>query len=480
MQTAIVSSLSDTYSPLSDAEQLGEQITELCSYIYAAESRLLALIHEFDDKQYYEKLGFCSCAHWLNFKCGIGMNAAREKVRVANALAKLPKMDERFSNGELSYSKVRAMTRIADETNEDYLLMIAKHGTAHHVEKLVSKYRTAKRVQDASSANEQYRDRELSHYYDHDGYLIIKARLPAEQGALIVKALEMAMDKDVVGAPHGCDRGHVSIPLEGSPLLQDGIDVYPKGTWTAETSEPEPIAVRRADALVEIAETYMNNSESSGSTADRYQVVVHVVGSPHEHGVEELVGAASAANEYSHIDDGPHVTAETSRRIACDCSVVGIKEDENGEPLSIGRRSRSIPPPMRRALGIRDGGCRFPGCTNSRFVDGHHIKHWADGGETSLDNLVLLCRHHHHLVHEGGFDCRKSADGEIYFTDQRQKPLPNWATLPRVADSHDIEQWMDREFFEATADGEGCAAKWYAGEKMDWNMAVSALFPYQA
>jgi hypothetical protein len=445
VQPAIVSTLSDTHSPLSDAEQLGEQITELCSYIYAAESRLLTLIHEFDDKQYYEKLGFYSCAHWLNFKCGIGMNAAREKVRVANALAKLPKMDERFSKGELSYSKVRAMTRIADESNEDYLLMIAKHGTAHHVEKLVSKYRTAKRVQDASVANEQYRDRELSHYYDHDGCLIIKARLPAEQGALIVKALEMAMDKDFVGA---------ASPLKG--------DNKPPTDVTAETSEPEPIAARRADALANIAETYMNNNESSGSTADRYQVVVHVTA------------------ETSHIDDGPHVTAETSRRIACDCSVVGIKEDENGEPLSIGRRSRSIPPPMRRALGIRDGGCRFPGCTNNRFVDGHHIKHWADGGETSLDNLVLLCRHHHHLVHEGGFDCKKSADGEIYFTDQRQKPLPNWAMLPGVVDSHDIEQWMDREFFEATADGEGCAAKWYAGEQMDWNMAVSALFPYQA
>ena len=108
MQTATVTSLSDIHSPLSNAEQLGEQITELCCYIYAAESRLLTLIREFDDKRYYEKLGFCSCAHWLNFKCGIGMNAAREKVRVANALAKLPKMDEKFSKGELSYSKVRA------------------------------------------------------------------------------------------------------------------------------------------------------------------------------------------------------------------------------------------------------------------------------------------------------------------------------------------------------------------------------------
>jgi hypothetical protein len=472
VQTATVSSLSDTYSPLSEAEQLGEQITELCSYIYAAESRLLTLIRKFDDKEHWARLGFCSCAHWLNFNCGIGMNAAREKVRVANALAKLPKMDEKFSKGELSYSKVRAITRIADETNEDYLLMIAKHGTAHHVEKLVSKYRTAKRVQDASVANEQHRDRELSHYYDHDGCLVIKARLPAEQGALIVKALEMAMDKDFVGAPHGRDR----VPPSGT----NGMAL------PQEAEEPEPIATRRADALANIAETYMNNSESSGSTADRYQVVVHVVGAASEHVVEELVGAPHGCDR-GHVSiplegspllqDGIDVTAETSRRIACDCSVVGIKEDENGEPLSIGRRSRSIPPPMRRALGTRDGGCRFPGCTNTRFVDGHHIRHWADGGETSLDNLVLLCRHHHHLVHEGGFDCKKSADGEIYFTDQRHEALPNWAELPRLASEHDIEQWMDREFFEATAEGEGCSAQWYAGEQMDWNMAVSALFP---
>ncbi len=429
-----------------EAEQLGNQITELCSYLYAAESRLLTLIREFDEKECWADLGFYTCAHWLNFKCGIGMNAAREKVRVANALANLPKIDKGLSKGELSYSKVRAMTRIADATNEDYLMMIAKHGTAHHVEKLVSKYRTAKRLQDAEVADAQYRDRELSHYYDYDGCLVIKARMPAEQGALIIKALEMAMDKNLVG------------------VVSAATDV------TAVTSDPIPVAARRADALANIAETYMNNDESAGSTADRYQVVLHTV------------GAASAATDVtavtSEIENGPHVTAETSRRISCDSTIVRIKEDENGEPLSIGRRSRSIPPPMRRALRIRDGGCRFPGCTNTRFVDGHHIKHWADGGETSLDNLVLLCRHHHHLVHEGGFACEKSADGEVYFRDQRQQPLPNWSELPKVANDHEVQRWLDSEFFAATANGEGCNAKWYAGERMDWQMAVSALFPY--
>ncbi|MCH7538701.1 MAG: DUF222 domain-containing protein, partial [Proteobacteria bacterium] len=124
MSTAIAILENPAASARSDAEQLGAEITELCSYIYAAESRLLTLIHEFDEKEYWAQLGLCSCAHWLNFKCGIGMGAAREKVRVAHALAELPKISEEFARGALSYSKVRAMTRIADEKNEDYLLMI--------------------------------------------------------------------------------------------------------------------------------------------------------------------------------------------------------------------------------------------------------------------------------------------------------------------------------------------------------------------
>ena len=457
MQTATINPTSNPHSCVhsvtqpvaraeaTEAERLGEQITELCSYLYAAEARLLRLIREFDAKECYVEQGFGTCAHWLNFKCGIGMNAAREKVRVAKALADLPKIEATLARGELSYSKVRAMTRIADASNEDYLLMIAKHGTAHHVETLVSKYRSAKRVQDAAVAEEQYRDRELSHYYDHDGCLVIKARMPAEQGALIVKALEMAMEKDFVA--------HSDSSIE---------------------TKNQPVAARRADALANIAETYMNNDESSGSTADRYQVVVHVTAE-----TSEVENGHDVTAETSQLEDGPHVTAETSRRIGCDSTVVTIKDDESGEPLSIGRRSRSIPPAMRRALRARDGGCRFPGCTHTRFVDGHHIKHWADNGETSLDNLVLLCRHHHHLVHEGGFACEKSRDGEVYFKDQRQQPLPTFSELPKIANEQELQRWLNKEFFAAIADNDGCDAKWYAGEQMDWQMAVSALFAPQ-
>lgn len=153
----------------SSIDALGTEITELCTYIYAATYRLLVLIREFDEAEGWAGPGLCSCAHWLNFKCGIGLNAAREKVRVAHALKDLPKISERFENGELSYSKVRPMTRIANDDNEDFLLRIARHGTAYHMEKLVQKFRRAKRLQDVEHANQQHRDRYLEYHYDEDG-----------------------------------------------------------------------------------------------------------------------------------------------------------------------------------------------------------------------------------------------------------------------------------------------------------------------
>ena len=435
MSSAIVSIHKHPQFERSDSEKLGDEITELCGYIYAATHHLLELIREFDEMHYWEDRGFRSCAHWLNFKCGFGMNSARERLRVAHALGGLPKISEKFSEGAISYSKVRAITRVADETNEEYLLMVATHGTAHHVERLVAQYHRAKKLEDAEFAMDMHEQREVTYYYDHDGCLVMKARIPADQGELIVKALEMSMEESFVGAR-----------LAGE-------------------SDKEPIAARRADALCEIAETYMNNNENSGSTADRHQVIVHVGAHP--------VGAGPVGARLA--GDGPHVSAETSRRISCDCSKTTITEDEHGEPLNIGRRSRTIPPPMRRALKARDGGCRFPGCTNHKFVDGHHIVHWADGGETSLDNLVLLCRHHHHLVHEGGFDCKRSKDGEIYFLDQKQRHLEPFPT-PRETTLEESLAWMYREFKDKNVSAETPAAKWYAGEEMDWEYAVSLLF----
>ena len=137
------------------------------------------------------------------------------------------------------------------------------------------------------------------------------------------------------------------------------------------------------------------------------------------------------------IDDGPVVTSETAQPLSCDASVVEVTGDEHGaNVLDIGRRTRSIPPAIRRALTVRDEGCRFPGCNNTRYVDAHHIEHWAHGGETKLQNLALLCHRHHQLVHEGGYSIRE--DFSFWNPEGQQlhesaPPLPV-ATEPPPAD----------------------------------------------
>ena len=183
----------DRNSPPAHARPLAEleaEITELAGHLNAAQHRWLTLIAEFDRRQGWSDGACLSCAHWLNFKCGINLGAAREKVRVAHALESLPKISASMSRGEVSYSKVRAMTRVATAETEDYLLSIALHGTAHHVERLVQHFRRAQEAEELSREARQHAGRSLHYHFDDDGSLVVKARLPAEAGALLIKAGE--------------------------------------------------------------------------------------------------------------------------------------------------------------------------------------------------------------------------------------------------------------------------------------------------
>ena len=170
----------------------------------------------------------------------------------------------------------------------------------------------------------------------------------------------------------------------------------------------------------------------------------------------------------------PIVSAETSRRVTCDSSVVKLFEDETGKPIHIGRKSRVIPSAMRRILKARDKGCHFPGCTHQYFIGGHHIKHWAAGGETSITNLVQLCRHHHRLVHEGGFGCEKTADGRIVFKNQAGDAIGRAEYHPPIPSNIDPEALLRQEMPGIEIDSSTCVTKW-EGERMDYDMAVEAL-----
>jgi len=177
------------------AERLGREITELFGLITAATCELLVKIAELDRDGLWEGQGLSSSANWLNWQCGIGMNAAREKVRVARALENLPKVSAAFRRGEVSYSKVRATTRVGKPENEDDLLMIARHGTAHHVETPVRGYRRAKELNDPGHARKQVASRGFEYHWDEDGSLVFRGRLPAEVGAMLLQALQASMDR---------------------------------------------------------------------------------------------------------------------------------------------------------------------------------------------------------------------------------------------------------------------------------------------
>ncbi len=433
----------------SRVQKLEDELCELAAHIDAAMFRWLELLREFDECQGWTGEGIKSCAHWLNWKCGLSLNAGRERLRVAQALPELPQTTAAFREGRLSYSKVRAITRVATTKNESVLLNIAFHGTTWHVEQAVGAWRREQRLQALKRDNQRHDLRELSCYFDQDGFLVIKGRFTPEQGAVIRQALDTVMQE-----LHE-ERKNVSAETstfeEPDPIKQ----------------HPQPVASRRADALVRMAEAYLCG-QSTNSNAERFTINIHT-------DIETLRAEGSGAE--SQLENGPNVSAETSRRLCCDAGIVHWLERKNHEnseiePLSVGRKTRTVPPSIRRALQRRDKGCRFPGCNCSRFVDAHHIHHWADGGETSMENLVLLCRHHHRLVHEGGFAIQRLQDGNFAFTNPDGKRIP---AAPEITLSGNAFELMARNFENDIVITPRTAIPNWGGEGMDVDIVVHGL-----
>jgi hypothetical protein len=473
-------------------DNLESQITELWGHLNAATYRFLLLVAQFDRSEAYTRHGLASTAQWLNWQCGIGKVAAREKVRVARALESLPEISAAFASGEFSYSKVRAMTRVATPANEPVLVSIGRHGTATHVENLVKKYRWTQRRDAGTLAHNQQLNRQVHSFYDETDTFVLHARLPSDVGALVRKALEIAGD---IVREHSEEEARARIQTSAVARSRAEIEA---GTWAINDKERSH-AARRADALRLICETFLATTSEeveATSSADRYQVVLHV----DQAVLAEPVAASDEEPHRCELDDGPALALDTVRRLGCDGTVVGIVEGADGEPLDVGRKTRSIPLPLKRALRSRDGGCRFPGCDRTRFTEGHHVKHWADGGETKLSNLVSLCGLHHRLVHEGGFGVTTTDDGLFVFTtpDRRRiadcgrnrcaapdegrfggsAPAPELRVpdgAPQATSFEDALRFhMERLNPGIPIDAHTSRCKWL-GERMDYDIAIEGM-----
>ena len=535
-----------------DPAELRRAVTRMAARINLADWRFVKLIAAMDRTRGWREGGYCNLGNWLDHRCGLGPCASRERIRIGRALAKLPRIDAAFRDGAISYSKVRAITRVATPHTEAMLLAIAEGSSAAQLESLVRTYERVGGSVRGRDSSEQRRG--LSWYYE-DGMLVLTAAVPAERGALVIEALQQVIDgrKDesearcasLLGvtypgetaepaAGEGSDgaaaEGAGAIHGEGAPAEAEWTAVGVSTVVSAETPEhhangnggavvsaraasaavtdmdvPEGVSAeasedhvggdsgkvvstqiasadvtdvtdgdgagevsaetpadhagedsgeavfarvagaavtdmdvsgdvsaetddlpdwltfelssreqRFADALVDMAEHCLASPAGRWKrrrTGRRYEVVLTI-------DRNELAAQQSAGGARYHVEPDWGIDEEDARQIACDADLTEFIEDARGNLLNYERRRRIVPGPLLRALKLRDQKrCRFPGCAHQRYVEAHHVKHWIDGGETCLENLVLLCGAHHRLLHHGAFHIVID-DGDVVFVSR--------------------------------------------------------------
>ena len=423
-----------------ELERLGDEIAELSAHLDAASARLLDLIREFDARAGWNT-GFRSCAAWLSWRVGLDLGAARERVSVAHALGTLALIAGALARGELSYAKVRALTRVATPETEARLLAVGRAGTAAEVERIVRGWRRVDRQAEMKESERRHLSRALHVYEDDDGTVTVRGRLEPEVGALLIRALEAA--REVL-----YQRGRAA------------ESAYER------VEDPPSFAQQQADALALLAETALHQGLDPGAPGERYQVVVHVDA--------EVLGDPDQPGQ-SVLEDGAHVSAETSRRLACDAGRVVMRHDPDGRVTELGARTRTIPPALRRALQHRDRACRFPGC-DIRVTQGHHSRHWAAGGPTTLSNLALLCRRHHRAVHEEGYSVARGVDGDLRFWAPNGRLVP---AVPPPTEVPDAPAAMVRAWAEerGLCIGASTARATGVGGRLDVAWAIDVLHP---
>jgi hypothetical protein len=307
---------------------------------------------------------FISTASWLSWRIEISPSAAREHVRVARAISPNRRSIRRGQHQLLQIPSNYPSRN--PETEQDFL-DIAMHATASQIERLTAAYRRTR----IDPAQPNLNLRRFARRSDTaSGMVRLEIQLPPEQASIVWEALSAALD-----AGRRDDRDSESASAEAP---RPGPD-------------PTVLQAERADALVSVAQAYLQHDEPR-TLGSGYELVMLTTPEQLEHAPGGVGG---------FLRDGTPVPQHIARMLACDCSRVDVTTNESGEILDVGRARRTIPSAIGRALWLRDGGCRVPGCGRRHHLHAHHIESWATGGKTAASNLVLLCPSHHTLVHEG-------------------------------------------------------------------------------
>ena len=344
-----------------EIDELGEQVAKCAAVVDAATHEFLTQVRAFDEAGGWQQQGATSMAAWLAYRVGLTPGVAREKVRVSRVLAQLPATDDALRLGQISYWKVRELSRVATADSEAELLELAAQTTGAQFEKVCRLFRQTQREGVPAECEPQ---RWVHQRGTQDSMVRLTVQVRPEEAATLTAAMESASD---------------------TGELVDGLMAMAEETARGDKPHRPPA-----------------------------EVVVHV-------NADTLTG---------ELPDGSGVPTEVCERLLCDAGVIPVLEDKHGQTLNVGRKSRSVPAAVRRALRMRDKGCRVPGCDHTRWVDAHHIQHWARGGDTSLSNMVLLCSAHHRLLHDGVIGIKVSEGGELLFHDQWGRELARDGQTP--------------------------------------------------
>jgi hypothetical protein len=408
------------------AKALEGEICEISAHAHAAMARVARAAGEFDAIGGWCGGGIRSFPHWLAINAGFDMHTGAELLRVGQAMNDLPKIAEAFGAGQLSFDKARQITTVATPANEHVLLEIAQGSSGAQLARICCALR---RIADANApkrADEHLSLRGIWTHWDEDGMLQLVAKLTPEDAAVVMAALESITGSQPVAAQ-----------------TDDGVKDPADDRWAA----------RRVDALVAMCEHVLaGGADDLVKSPAAVQMVVHV---------DVGVLAGETVEGRCYIEGGSPLSADAARRLGCDAEVVGVIE-RNGLPIDVGRRQRIVPDRLRLALHVRDRFCRFPGCgVPAHRAEAHHHQHWAQGGETKLDNLLLLCGFHHRRHHDGAYRIRRTETGFSFETDGGHaigSPTGHPVTLernPRI-DSH-------------------TAGATWGGGRMDFGYAVSVI-----
>lgn len=344
------------------AAELTDRMDLFHAWVNANLAHLLEMVVEYDLRELWRSDGASSMATWLCFQYGLTPRTGRDWVEVAHALVELPALKTEFVEGRLSFEQVKYACRLATpETDGEWAEEARKH-SATRLEAMARR----KRVIEAAESNDLHRQRSHRMRWDSDHrFLHYTGQLPGEEGAIFEAAIGRLVDKMGPNPSTGC------------------FDDY---------------EVRASDAMVQLA----SQSLGADGDPDRATVVVHVTAE-----------ALKTGHGSGEVEGGPGLCIDTVRRLACDGRVEVVAENGDRVVVGIGRARRTIPGWLWRSLRHRDRGCRFPGCDNRRWVHGHHIRYWSEGGETDLPNLITLCPRHHRMLHEEGWRIEGDPNGEV-------------------------------------------------------------------